>query len=1519
MYFNHISVAQGLSQNTVMSVLQDSHGFIWLGTENGLNRWDGYSIKQYRHRGDVYGLSNDFVWAITEDRASDLWLATDGGGLVRWNRHTDRFDSWQRPAPGRGTSSHTNRSNGAGSPSSNRLRTLLFAPDGQLWVGTIDAGLDLFDPRTGAFTRLFKRPGMPAELADASVYALHLDRRGALWVGTNHGLIRLDRATGRARVWRQDANNAAALCGDEVRSILESGSGDLWIGTFGGGLCRFDVERNQFITFRKHDDDRTSLSDNDVRAVFEDDQQRLWVGTANGLNLFDEAAGRFLRYFYEAGTDGLADSYVMSLYQDQGGVLWVGTRSAGVNTWNPRSWSFGHYRPAWVDGTNITSFTTTPGSTWIGTMGRGLVRMFADERRMPQRFSAPAASAEHAHSDSDGLASISVLPDDRVMSLLGARDGTVWVGTMTGGLLHLDPEQPARSVRYQHDPADPSSLAADGVVALFADRRGGLWVGTHGGGVSLLRAGESRFHRYGVGKGGLTSSRALVITEDAEGGIWIGTDQGLNLLDVASGRVFTFRHDPSNQQSISADTIYALHVDREGSLWVGSAGGGLDRVAGSSRAPAAIRFQNITEQQGLPGDVVYGIESDATGSLWLSGNEGLTRYAPLSGLVQTFHRSHGLQAEEFNFGAHHSGLDGRLMFGGANGFNAFAPERLLRSTQPPRVVLTRFEKLDRLAVTSVPHPLLKRAHLAYGENMFTLEFAAMDYTAPAKNRYAYRLEGFDDNWIDAGNEHRATYTNLPAGHYRFRVKAANSDGVWNDAGLLLDVDIDPPPWRTTTAYVGYLMTGALLSWLLYRVLRRRRLAKAAYTERLEAEVQQRTAEISERNEELRVLAEAKGEFVARMSHELRTPMNGVLGMSELLLRTRLDAKQTRLAATIKRSAGSLLGIINDILDFAKIEASRLTLERIPFDIEQLADECVEALAVEAQRKGVEMLCDTPSEAMPRVLGDPLRVRQILANLLGNALKFTERGEIVLRLRIDDREADTLQLCLEVVDTGVGIRPENIERIFESFAQESTATSRLFGGSGLGLSIMRELAELMGGRISVESVPGVGSRFSFRVPLEVADGSAEGDGENAHVLVDKCALLIGADTTTRALLQRHLTAQAMHVLVAQTRDTAFGLLAANAVDLVCVLQAGTVLDMQLAAELGALAMHGGLFVTPLVEDLHSEHDDVATLFRPVSRRVLLAAVRRQLAGTLNRVAGDVPRRPRAAKPARSGHVLVVEDNPVNQEVITSMLEVLGVRASVTGSGEQALELLARMRPSADSVDMVLMDCDLPGMSGYAAAEAVRALSGAVGQLPIVAFTANNTEQGRLSCIAAGMNDVLMKPCDVPALQALLQRCLPSVGVEVAAIEVAAAAGSSAHDMAPARCDPQDRATPSQPELIDELTLARLKAMQRKGGADMLTHLTTLYAEHSLELVNAMRTASAAGDTAALIQAAHSLKSSSANLGAQSLADLCAVLETVAHAGSVVDHAQIVRQLIALHGEVLARLKRETQPVVSAFSR
>ncbi len=1523
MYFEHIAMRDGLSQNTVMTVLQDRQGFIWLGTEGGLDRWDGLAIKRYQRGRGGRELASDFVWALAEDAAGDLWVATDGGGLSRWNRASDSFDTW-RHDPAVPTSL-----------ASDRVRSLLVREDGRIWVGTMNGGLDLFDPRSGTFAHHGAlEHGTGGAVAGAaarapprgSVYALHQGRDRALWIGTDTGLVRRD-AAGALRRWRHRADDPRSLCGDAVRSVLSRADGSLWVGTFDAGVCRLDPRNGGFTHFRHADAPAPAtaaghISNNDVRALYEDGDRRLWVGTANGLNLYDPTRGMFVATHADGTADGLADSYVMSLYQDRGGVLWIGTRSAGVSTWNPRSWALGHFRPGWSVGTNITSFADTKDSTWIGTMGRGLVREFHDVRRTAEQYLGTSREAPDASARSAGMAATAqgsppelrhVLPDERVMSLLAAPDGSLWVGTMAGGLLHLWPDQPARREHFMHRPGDATSLGADGVMAMHLDRRGNLWVGTYGGGVSVRRRGAAGFSQLPTGKDGLTSLNATAIVEDAAGAIWIGTDAGLNLVDPVTGSLRRFHHEDDDPRSLAADSIYSLHVDDRGTLWVGTAGGGLSRMRGSSRQPSTISFATIAQANGLSSNVVYGIRSDDTGKLWLSGNNGLSRHDPATGQVQTYHRNHGLQGEEFNFGAYHRSADGCIWFGGANGYNAFMPSQLRPARVPPPVVLTRFETLGGLAATQVPHHLLRTARLTWRESMFAFEFAALDFVAPSKNRYRYMLEGFDAGWIDARDGRRATYTNLDPGSYRFRVHAANSEGVWNHGGLAVDVIVDPPPWRTPLAFSLYAALAVLAGTLAFRSIRAQRRAKASYLARLERAVHARTLELEERSDELRQLASAKGDFVARMSHELRTPMNGVLGMSELLLQTGLDVRQARLAATIRRSASSLLGIINDILDFSKVEASRLQLEQLPIDLEQLADESVEALAVIAQGKGLEIFCEVPSEDMPALLGDPLRIRQILSNLLGNAIKFTSAGEVVLGLRMAPAADGRCTVRVEVTDTGAGIRADRLPFIFESFAQEDASTSRRFGGTGLGLPIARQLAQLMGADIAVESEVGRGSRFHLALDMPMAAVRAV-DSVPARGFDGRRAQLVGADSRLRKLVERYLRDWGMHVCTAVNAQQAREQSDAEPVDVV-VLLVTPLLEEVLFAELAATARHGAIVLSALVSDAPAspssspsggEQSDVraSRLFRPVPRRALRAALHARMGGAP--LPGD---RVELESQQFSGRVLVAEDNEVNQEVITAMLAQHGITAQVVGDAEAALDLI-----TAEAFDLVLMDCNLPGMSGHAATAAIRALPGDAARTTIVAFTANASATERQRCLDAGMDDVLMKPCEPAILRALLARRLPGraglavrAGTTTAPLPMRAQAPAKGAAVALASRSPDEAA--EDPASLHRPTIDRIRALRPRGDADMLTYIVRVYRDSSPPLISDMEAAHAAGDALAFARAAHAFKSSSENVGAHGLAALCKACECAGREGRLGDIAPTLRALAELYPRVVDALERE----------
>lgn len=794
MAFERLSLEQGLSQSSVLSVFQDSRGFMWLGTEDGLNRYDGISFTTYRYDpSDSSSLPNNMVWAIAEDRDGDLWIGTEGGGVARWDRQSDRFVRIGGPAAG-----------SAGlSP---RVRALHVAEDASLWIGTKDAGLARLEPRSGSLQRYRNDPGDATSLSHDGVYAIVPDRAGRLWVGTDGGLNRLDPRTGKFVRYVHDAARPDSLSDDRIRAIFEDRDGRLWVGTLGGGLNRLEPSGERFRRYLHDSAQPASLGHDRVRSILEDGAGRLWIGTDGGLELLDRQRAAFQHYRNDPTDPGsLGDSNVMSLYQDRGGLLWVGTRSAGVHKWNPATWSFGHRtslpsNPAGLGDKMVTSFAEDrAGTIWIGTFGAGLHTMdrLSGEIR---RLTAPTAA---------GLS-------DRVMSLASDPEGQLWIGTMDAGLSQLDPTT-GRVTTYRHVPGDPRSLSADGVMALVLDNLGDLWVGTYGGGLDRFDASTGSFERFRHDPNNPGSLGADIVTcllQDKSGALWVGTDGGgLSLFEGRSGEFIRFAHDPTNAASLGSNAVFSLHLDSGGRLWVGTRGAGLALLV--ARSGASATFKHFTQREGLANDVVYGILPDGDGQLWLSTNNGLSRFDPRSGAFKNYDASHGLQSREFNFGAHYRSGSGELFFGGINGFNAFNPQRLAGNSHVPPVVLTSFLKNNRAAETGEPLWQLDRIELDHRDDVVTLEFAALDYAAPRRNRYAYRLEGFDPEWVDLGNEHRVTYTNLPPGSYRFRVRAANSDGVWNEAGLGLPMLVPAPVWRRWWAYAGYALTfgGGLLGFV----------------------------------------------------------------------------------------------------------------------------------------------------------------------------------------------------------------------------------------------------------------------------------------------------------------------------------------------------------------------------------------------------------------------------------------------------------------------------------------------------------------------------------------------------------------------------------------------------------------------------------------------------------------------------------------------------------------------------------
>ena len=783
--FETLALEQGLSQSSVRSIHQDRRGFMWFGTEDGLNRYDGYTFTVFKPvPGDPTTLSSSFVRAIHEDAAGTLWVGTNGGGFNRYDPSTQRFRRYQADPSRANALSH------------NYVWDIAEDRDGMLWLGTDGGGLERFDPRRESFTHFRHDPADLHSLSNDNVVAVHVDRKGAVWAGTREGgLCRLDPATGRFRRFVHDPADPASIGGNDIRAIIEDAGGRIWIGTFGGGLSVFDPATGRFQRYAGDGRDPFQLRHNRIHSLMIDAKGTIWIGTdGGGVSRYIPQKKKFLTYRHDIRKpESICNDIILSMYEDVSGVLWFGSEFGGLSKLDHARYNFHHYRS---DPDNLNSLNDN--SVWSIHMDRRSVLWIGTRVGGLNRYDRAANRYTHYQHDPRDPHSLS---NNHVRCILEDDDGRLWVGTDGGGLNHFDPAS-GRFTQYVNDPADPRSLSGNRVYCVFRDSRGRVWVGTRTGGLNLFDPATRGFRHYRNVPGdpqSLSNDFVYVIRERRDGKLWVGTFAGgLNLFDPESGRWTHYRSKSDDTTTLSSDCVLAITESSDGTLWIGTGGGGINRFD-----PETGRFHTWDERDGLANNVVYAIMEDRRGQLWISTNQGISHFDPRSGEFRSYNALDGLQSNEFNGGAYFQSSSGEMFFGGINGFNAVFPENVVENGFIPPVYISDFKLFNVSVPVSSDGPLYRpiteteEIELSWLDNMFSIEFVALNYTVPEKNRYRYMLEGVDDDWILTDAAHRSVpYRNLDPGTYVFKVMGSNNDGLWNPRPATLRIVVHPPFWST---------------------------------------------------------------------------------------------------------------------------------------------------------------------------------------------------------------------------------------------------------------------------------------------------------------------------------------------------------------------------------------------------------------------------------------------------------------------------------------------------------------------------------------------------------------------------------------------------------------------------------------------------------------------------------------------------------------------------------------------------
>jgi len=1389
------------------------------------------------------GLIQNSIYSLKQTKDGYLWFGTQEG-LVRFDG--DKFLVYNKQS--------TN-----GKIKDSWISSVAEGRNKDLFFGCFLGGV--YHMKNGEIAEI--SPG--SEFSKARSYVFFNDSRLNIWFGTSAALFKYKDNNAVEKILSENNDSY------QVHAIFEDSSGNLWVGTENHGLFRYDADKNKLLSV-----DLGIYKNLHISSITEDNFGNLWLG-AYRMGLLRYKNGKVELFSME---NGLSSNLILSLVMDRDNNLWIGTESGGLNRFSNGKFN-SHRIKDGFSSENITSlFEDLEGNLWIGTDGGGL-NLFRDGKF-------------HVFDRADGLKS------EIIKSIYQDPSGKIWLGTPNG--LHLFKDGKFEAYQIY----DTELSGSDMVLALSSDKEGdllvatsigyvyrmkndkfekiifdkaehskrvssflydldgNLWITTFSDGVKSIHNGQ--IFSYGE-KDGLFSNKTKDLLLDKKGHLWVATFNGFYLYE--NGR-FSFHGLPNGR-------VMKLFEDKRGNFWIGTYGQGLYLYKNG-------KLIEYTVKTGLYDDIIWSMIEDDFGYLWMTSNRGISRvkidelldYA--AGKIakvnsEYYTVSDGLKSYECNGGLQPSILkdkEGKIWFSTIKGAAVTDPAKII----PNKVV--PFVHVEKVIADKKELNIADKILIEPSNNALEIQYTGVSFVAPKKVKFKYKLTGFDKDWVDASGRRSAFYTNLSPGTYTFNVLAANSDGVWNEKGTSITFIKKPHFYQTLWFFVISAFSVLIVFYTGYRI---RIFRIKAQNMKLQLLVEEKTVELINANN-------AKSEFLANMSHEIRTPMNGIVGMTELLADTEINKEQFEYIKIIQASADALLSIINDILDFSKIEAGKMLLEHIDFNIRTLVEDVAELLSVKADEKKIEIASLIANNVPAQITGDPGRLRQIIMNLTGNAIKFTKTGHVIIRVEVLEENDSTIILKISVTDTGIGIPREAMERLFKSFSQVDASTTRKYGGTGLGLAISRQLSELMGGKMWVESSLGAGSTFGFSAVFGKPDTNFKQLSLPQNIK-EKKILAVDDNPVNREIIGTYLAFWGPRYKVVSSGAEALNELRIAMAD-------GDPYQMVITdymmPDIDGELLGKSIKSDELIQETHlvmltsrglrgdsARMKDIgfaAYLTKPVRRQELYNAIMMVFGlkpETLESGKNTLITKHQIPEAARKKiRILLAEDNKVNQTLALKIMAKSGFFADVVVNGLEAIEMLEK-----NDYDIVLMDVQMPEMDGLEATKIVRDPSSKVKnhKIPIIAMTAHAMKGDREKCLEQGMDDYISKPIKSSELIEKIELFTGIAGNESVVEEI---------------------------PVFNKNNVYSKEALLKRFDNDevFVQELTTIFIDDFARQLDFIKKAFDNNDLKEVLVLAHTIKGSSSNVEANKITSLALEIELAAKDGQSVVIADKIR---GLHNE------------------